>query len=245
MKRHRMPICECRMPNEPLGSPATFAPSRSPHLAYGIRRSAFANRHFNGFTLIELLVVIAIIAILAAILFPVFARARESARQTSCASNMRQAGLAFGMYAEDWDETLPVLGHVEWDWVKVLAKYHSSKNLHICPSDDAIGTNGHHYSYVPSCEASGCRESNALTLSDFRDTASTILLAEAGANQGGDHYHPRYGYESMKRELLPSRHNGRSNWTFVDGHVKALKLEQTWVPVNMHLVDNPNFSLLP
>ncbi|MCC2669113.1 MAG: hypothetical protein K0Q72_1584 [Armatimonadetes bacterium] len=61
----------------------------------------------NGFTLIELLVVIAIIAILAAILFPVFAQAREKARQIGCSSNLRQIGLAFGMYAQDYDEALP------------------------------------------------------------------------------------------------------------------------------------------
>jgi prepilin-type N-terminal cleavage/methylation domain-containing protein/prepilin-type processing-associated H-X9-DG protein len=64
-------------------------------------------RSLKGFTLIELLVVIAIIAILAAILFPVFASARERARQTMCASNMRQLGLGFLQYAQDYDETLP------------------------------------------------------------------------------------------------------------------------------------------
>ncbi|MEN6304741.1 MAG: prepilin-type N-terminal cleavage/methylation domain-containing protein, partial [Armatimonadia bacterium] len=61
----------------------------------------------RGFTLIELLVVIAIIAILAAILFPVFAKAREKARQSSCLSNMKQMGLACLQYAQDYDEVLP------------------------------------------------------------------------------------------------------------------------------------------
>ena len=61
----------------------------------------------KGFTLIELLVVIAIIAILAAILFPVFARAREAARQSSCSSNLKQLGTAMLMYVQDYDDTLP------------------------------------------------------------------------------------------------------------------------------------------
>src|SRR5580704_7000313 len=60
-----------------------------------------------GFTLIELLVVIAIISILAALIFPVFAAARGKARQTVCISNMRQAGLAFGMYSQDYDGLYP------------------------------------------------------------------------------------------------------------------------------------------
>ena len=64
----------------------------------------------TAFTLIELLVVIAIIAILAAILFPVFAQAREKARQTTCVSNLRQIGVAVMMYTQDYDETLPQTG---------------------------------------------------------------------------------------------------------------------------------------
>src|SRR5438876_5300704 len=78
-------------------------------------------RSKKAFTLIELLVVIAIIAILAAILFPVFAQAREKARQATCASNLKQIGTAFMLYTQDYDETFPptdyddaVLGRITW-----------------------------------------------------------------------------------------------------------------------------------
>ncbi len=73
-------------------------------------------RRLAGFTLIELLVVIAIIAILAAILFPVFARARAKARQAKCLSNLKQIGLSFHMYATDYDELLPVFAPSQFNW---------------------------------------------------------------------------------------------------------------------------------
>src|SRR5947209_973259 len=67
----------------------------------------FSGKRASGFTLIELLVVIAVIAILAGILFPVFAQAREKARQAACASNMKQIGMAFRMYVQDYDQYFP------------------------------------------------------------------------------------------------------------------------------------------
>ncbi len=101
----------------------------------------------EGFTLIELLVVIAIIAILAAILFPVFARAREKARQTACLSNIKQVTLAGLMYGSDWDGHLPVHHNPlnpgeECDWGNSLActiygalkPYGTSEQLYQCPS---------------------------------------------------------------------------------------------------------------
>jgi prepilin-type N-terminal cleavage/methylation domain-containing protein/prepilin-type processing-associated H-X9-DG protein len=80
----------------------------------------------KGFTLIELLVVIAIIALLTAILFPVFARAREKARQAACASNLKQVGMALQMYIQDYDEMLPFICWSAWDrenWFTRLLPY--------------------------------------------------------------------------------------------------------------------------
>jgi len=91
----------------------------------------------NAFTLIELLVVIAIIAILAAILFPVFAQAREKARQTSCASNEKQLGLAFLQYAQDYDEQFPTDLSPGYGsgWTSEIYGYVKSAGLYACPDD--------------------------------------------------------------------------------------------------------------
>src|SRR5437899_10125822 len=98
----------------------------------------------NAFTLIELLVVIAIIAILAAILFPVFARAREQARKTACLSNMKQIGLALGMYIQDYDQVFPPGGLKVWEASKKtdrnllavqLQPYTKNDQIFHCPSD--------------------------------------------------------------------------------------------------------------
>ena len=104
----------------------------------------------SGFTLIELLVVIAIIAILAAILFPVFARARENARRTSCSSNLKQIGLGIMQYVQDYDETYPLYevgpneatdapyldaNNVSVDWALTTQPYMKSMQILACPSD--------------------------------------------------------------------------------------------------------------
>ncbi|MBC8142297.1 MAG: prepilin-type N-terminal cleavage/methylation domain-containing protein, partial [Armatimonadetes bacterium] len=95
---------------------------------------AFTTGKRNAFTLIELLVVIAIIAILAAILFPVFAQARDKARQTACLSNQKQIGLAITQYIQDFDETYPT----DWNGVSYrnhLQTYMKSRDIWRCPSN--------------------------------------------------------------------------------------------------------------
>ncbi len=92
----------------------------------------------GAFTLIELLVVIAIISLLAAILFPVFARARENARKTSCLSNVRQLAVGFTQYFQDYDEQFPLLGKngaPDTSWIYTMQPYIKSTQLLRCPSD--------------------------------------------------------------------------------------------------------------
>jgi prepilin-type N-terminal cleavage/methylation domain-containing protein len=105
----------------------------------------------SAFTLIELLVVIAIIAILAAILFPVFAQAREKSRMISCLSNMRQLGLSLRMYSQDYDETLPSIRFIGLDttnpnanvitWRNVVIPYIKNIGIFRCPSNPASRLN--------------------------------------------------------------------------------------------------------
>ncbi len=105
----------------------------------------------QAFTLIELLVVIAIIAILAAILFPVFARARENARRASCQSNLKQIGLGIMQYTQDYDETLPYAAMVGSSvtknfcdtypiWADVVQPYTKSLQLFRCPSNSTANS---------------------------------------------------------------------------------------------------------
>lgn len=92
-----------------------------------------------GFTLIELLVVIAIIAILAAILFPVFAKAREKARQATCLNNQKQLATSFVMYTQDNDEMLPALGTVGNGWMQAIDRYVGNAKVFDCPSKSGNG----------------------------------------------------------------------------------------------------------
>lgn len=106
-------------------------------------QTGLGKARLKGFTLIELLVVIAIIAILAAILFPVFARARENARRASCQSNLKQIGLGIMQYTQDYDERMPALvanTNPWYGWVQLTQPYIKSYQLFQCPSESTAGS---------------------------------------------------------------------------------------------------------
>jgi len=150
-----------------------------------------------GFTLIELLVVIAIIAILAAILFPVFAKAREKARQTSCTSNIKQLSLALEMYRTDWDGIYPLHSHKElgnpgWRWMRMLIPYVKNTGVHTCPSS-ATGVTltsstqvyGYNYQYLGNGRADATGNP-MLLVGDAQITApsETIAMADSAGLVG-------------------------------------------------------------
>jgi prepilin-type N-terminal cleavage/methylation domain-containing protein/prepilin-type processing-associated H-X9-DG protein len=153
------------------------------------------NRQANtsaGFTLIELLVVIAIIAILAAILFPVFAKAREKARQTACLSNERQVGMALMQYVQDFDETWPCGRYTTSStgamfpngigWAQSVYPYVKSEGLFKCPSDDTEVPTGAPNNAVMSYafNANLAQISDA----DLTKPAMTVGAVEVSGNDG-------------------------------------------------------------
>jgi prepilin-type N-terminal cleavage/methylation domain-containing protein/prepilin-type processing-associated H-X9-DG protein len=204
----------------------------------------------KGFTLIELLVVIAIIAILAAILFPVFARARENARRASCQSNLKQIALGMFQYTQDYDEKYPQLyididGAAGWTsptsatgdqgWGFTLQPYLKSIQIFQCPSETtAPGVNAQY---------------GGSTYSDYwfnrimagRSQASVDSVAQTVMNGDGNSYDSLYYYDGcnanstspnvcdattsgiMGLGAAHARHLDGANFAFADGHVKWLK----------------------
>jgi len=175
-----------------------------------------SRRQATGFTLIELLVVIAIIAILAAILFPVFAQAREKARTTSCLSNFKQAGLAWNMYLQDYDETMVPMwtgGHQGTPgayggnymlWPFLLNPYIKSWQIFKCPSAaDPGGVWGGGpnawqgnwqwdasigYYYLDLGQWNNCTDTAGLGLSTVTSASFTILFVDSALQQTTDKY---------------------------------------------------------
>jgi len=195
----------------------------------------------SAFTLIELLVVIGIIAVLSAMLFPVFAKAREKARQTVCASNERQIGMAIAQYVEDYDETYTWREYGNGvTWRQVLQTYTKSTQIFQCPSNSGFSTtpSAAGYPAVPVCYAYNARFGNnappAVTLAGIEAPSTKIIVCEF--------HHPTDTYSDYGSWWWGSwgwgdhgfsGHSGISNYLFADGHVKGLKPVNTATPTNM------------
>jgi len=197
----------------------------------------------RGFTLIELLVVIAIIAILAAILFPVFARAREKARATACLSNMKQIGLAADMYCQDYDELYPMSIYI--GGMQVITFYHAimpyMKNNQIlqCPSEvnrihmselqallpipiapglDGVGYNGNYAVFEdgPNNPLTGANDA-VVSQGEIPFPAETFLMGD-----GEIELQPH-----LFNSPVVAAHNDMFNAAFCDGHAKVVKADKT------------------
>jgi len=217
----------------------------------------FTHRRSNGtaFTLIELLVVIAIIAILAAILFPVFAKVREKARQTSCASNLKQLGLGLMQYIQDNDELIPH-GNLQpgRGWMGKAFIYTKSTGIAKCPDDPTTP-----YALPGYAVDSYAINSNfSMNSTDYSETttsiaqlnapASTVMLYEitgscgnitqpyeSDSASGSGIAYPGFGPNWLNAGLAASpsnpdvalkRHTDGSNYLAADGHVKWLRPEK-------------------
>lgn len=221
---------------------------------------SYRNRSTAAFTLIELLVVIAIIAILAAILFPVFAQAREKARQTSCLSNLKQIGLGTMMYVQDYDETYPMniyLGFEPTPCVHIsqvaIMPYIKNMGVYTCPSDPhpfdfpkgmaaitmppvcKASPNITKVSYVPNFSLIDWGNPNNFVGNDperaVKTMASVEYPAETAAFYDGTHSLPD-AYLGFMDIPIQARHSAQANVSWADGHAKTIKC-RPYIPDGM------------
>lgn len=202
----------------------------------------------RGFTLIELLVVIAIIAILAAILFPVFARAREAARASSCRSNLKQIATGMLMYTQDYDETLghnwvddPTLTNQSWAYY--LQPYIKNTGVLRCPSSPqrTILSNYGFYNELSRQPMANLQvPSDTVLFTDATDvgTSGANIDPETWQEQGGHDWEIDYigpfnngGATGWSNRRSIGRHSNQCNIAFLDGHVKSMGIKALIGPV--------------
>lgn len=218
----------------------------------------------KAFTLIELLVVIAIIAILAAILFPVFARARENARRTSCLSNIKQIGLGVMQYVQDYDEMYPMAyngGNPSGSqyWNEVLQPYVKSTQVFRCPSSQMTGIVGN-YGSLRSIMPISLTSDTFVRLPAIQAAASVFMVFDYGnyyasasnvINSGDNsQYLPGMGTSGgvcnnatdggpiKYADCQNGRHFTGVNMAYADGHAKWLKSSFIVSEARKHIAGN-------
>ncbi len=210
--------------------------------------SSFVRAPRTAFTLIELLTVIAIIAILASMLLPSLSRAREMARRTSCASNMRQLGLGVMQYTQDYDERLPIAavgatGAGQGGWVYystfgsgttdpvfdpskgAIYTYVKSKQIFVCPDDSNGQSFGDSYAINGCAVTSGPTPSGLVgskIMAAFDDTTKWMLFSEEKFYKDTTDD----GFQAYVTNPFSDRHTDGSVVTFMDGHTKWMRRDK-------------------
>ena len=194
-------------------------------------------RRQDAFTLIELLVVIAIIAILAALLLPALAKAKEKGKQTYCLSSTHQQALAVHMYASDNNDFLPPVAYLdangnETNWPGLLNPYLQSIKIHLCPSDEKAKTNSYGMSEAVFVDLTDDDPPPLRQLNSIHRPTDTVMMGDLGTEDDFQTARPDTikmvapdGDINDAKDARPStRHSSRCDLGFMDGHSSAMKL---------------------